>query len=76
MNIQVIGQDCICQGAALIAGLPGVICSFVAVFFMTENARYVLLTRAALFFIAGATSILAAPWQLMFVHAGEEEVSA
>jgi len=76
MIIQVRGQDGIRQKTALIAGLLGVVCSFVAVLFMTENARYVLLTRAALFFIAGATSILAAPWQLMFVHTGEAKASA
>ena len=76
MIIQVRGQDGIRQKTALIAGLLRVVCSFVAVFLMIENVRYVLLTRAALFFIAGATSVLAEPWQLMFVHAAETEASA
>lgn len=41
---------------------------------MTE-VRYGLMTGVALFFFAGATSVMAKPWQLMLVHARETEAS-
>ena len=41
---------------------------------MTE-VRYGLMTGVTLLFFAGATSTMAEPWQLMFVHATETEAS-
>jgi hypothetical protein len=75
MIIQVIGHDGIRQKTALIGGLMRIVCFFLAVFLMTEKVRYGLLIRAALLFFAGATSVVAEPWQLTFVHAGEMEAS-
>jgi hypothetical protein len=42
---------------------------------MTEKVRYGLMSGAALFFFAGATSVVVEPRHLMFVHARETEAS-
>jgi hypothetical protein len=75
MIIQVIGHHGIRQKTALIGGLMCIVCFFLAVFLMTEKVRYGLLIRAALLLFVGATSVVAEPWQCMFVHAEEVEAS-